>query len=157
MTRDRLVVWLARHPMVAVCVSLVLVALFSASIAMLVRTPPPPTFSSTANETQVAPDTLPTPTQRPPEDRVDAAHEALHELQRGCEIPMRERPVKAIRDPLEEIESFAKDFPSGGFAIDGAPGTTLALLIVVWNEVQACDPSYVPGLQELIPAEYRGG
>ena len=62
----------------------------------------------------------------------------------------------ALRRPLNRIERFAVDYPSGGFRIDDEPGTTLTLLVVVWNELKSCEPSLVAEVEILIPAEYRG-
>ena len=103
----------------------------------------------------IAAETLPEPTQRPPRDRVAAVHVALHSLRRACETPIGRRDAHAVRQPLKTIESFASDYPSAGFEIDDEPGTTLALLIVVVNEIRACDPARAAELEDLIPAEYR--
>ncbi|NGZ99548.1 hypothetical protein G5V59_01750 [Nocardioides sp. W3-2-3] len=148
-------VWLARHPTAAVFVLLGVIAAFSASLVWLLSG-----SSSDApgvrSDAQDAPYTLPTPTQHPPKNRVDAAHKALHALGRACKTPVARRDPEAVRRPLDLMEAFATDFPSGGFRIDDEPGTTLALLTVVWNELKTCDPSLVPEVEELIPAEYRG-
>ncbi|NHA01289.1 hypothetical protein G5V59_19420 [Nocardioides sp. W3-2-3] len=84
----------------------------------------------------MAPYTLPKPTQKPPRDRVEAAHKALHALGRACKVPAAEQGQDAVRRPLNELETFAQDFPAGGFRIDDEPGTTLALMIVVWDQAQ---------------------
>lgn len=156
MIGGRLVVWLARHPMAAVFVLLGVIVALTASLASLFSGPSsdaPPV----GTDAEVAPYTLPPPTEHPPKNRVDAAHKALHALDRACKTPIAQRDPEAVRRPLDLMEAFATDFPSGGFRIDDEPGTTLALLIVVWDALKACDPSLVPEVEELIPAEYRGG
>jgi hypothetical protein len=53
------------------------------------------------------------------------------------------------------MERFARDYPGGGFTIDDEPGTTLSLLVVLRYELQGCDPSLVPGVEELLPESFR--
>ena len=156
MIGGHLVTWLARHPMAAVIVLLGALAVFTAAGAELLsgfRSPSKPA----RGEAAVAPYTLPPPTQRPAQQRVNGAHKALHDLGRACEIPMLDREPKLTRKPLDAIEEFANDYPGGGFAMDDEQGSTLALLVVVWNELKSCDPSYVPEVEKLIPVQYRGG
>lgn len=50
------------------------------------------------------------------------------------------------------MEQFARDYPNGGFAIDDEPGTTLSLQVVLRFELQSCEPTLVPSLEELIPS-----
>lgn len=149
------VVWLARHPMAAVLLFLAVVAIFTASVVSLFLGPSSdrPRVSTDA---VLGPDTLPKPTQHPPKERVDAVHKALHALGRACESPVAQRRPAAVRRPLELIETFAVTYPSAGFEVDGEPGTTLALLIVVRYELQSCDPSLIPEVEGLIPAKYLG-
>ena len=59
--------------------------------------------------------------------------------------------------PLDVIERFAADYPSGGFKLDDEPGSTLALMVVVWHELRPCAPANVPEIERLLPAKYRGG
>lgn len=152
----RLVAWLIHHPVALVFVLLIVLAAFSASIAALLDLKSTVPASHSAGPDLVAPETLPVPTQRPPQRRVDAAHQALHSLGRACDKPMVKRSGSEISEPLTEIESFAIDFPSGGFEIDGEPGSTLALMIVVLDQMRSCDSAYVPQLEDLVPARYRG-
>lgn len=70
---------------------------------------------------------------------------------------MLSRKPEQIRSPLDVIEGFATDYPSGGFSMDDESSSTLALMVVVWNELKKCDPAYLPELERLIPAQYRGG
>lgn len=152
----RLVIWLARHPMAAVIVFLGVIAVFTvAGVALLTRSGSP-SIPARTSEAAVAPYTLPTPTQHPPQRRVDDAHKALHALGRACETPMLNRNPKHVRKPLDVIEQFATDYPGGGFAMDDESGSTLALLVVVWDELKGCDLAYVPEVEKLIPARYRG-
>lgn len=156
MIGGRLAIWLARHPMVAVIALLVVLGVFTATGAQLLVSPQAPPAASTRGP-GLAPFTLPTPTQHPPQRRVDAAHKALHALGRACETPMLSRKPEQIRAPLDIIEEFAVDYPSGGFSMDDEPGSTLALMVVVWNALKSCDPAYVPEVERLLPAKYRGG
>lgn len=155
MRPSRLFVWLLRHPMAAVVVLLVAIAVFATAGAQLLTRPSSPKVSST-REVEVAPYTLPTPTQYPPQRRVDAAHKALHELGRACETSTGGRRSQRIRAQVDVIEGFATDFPSGGFLMDDESASSLALLVVVWDELKSCDPDYVPQIERLIPVEYRG-
>lgn len=153
-------IWLARHPMVAVIALLAVLGALMATGAQLLARPTPPSDApptASTSEAEVAPYTLPTPTQHPPQHRVDEAHKALHALGRACEAPMLSRKPEQIRAPLDLIEGFATDYPSGGFSMDDEPGSTLALLVVVWDELKNCDPAYVPEVERLFPAKYRGG
>lgn len=155
MIGGRLLAWLAQHPTAAV---VMLLCILTALSAFLVSFFSGPTSdgSPDAPGAQVTPYTLPAPTQHPPKARVDSAHKALHALGRACKTPLAQRDPETVRRPLGLIEIFATDFPSGGFRIDDESGTTLTLLIVVWDELKTCDPSLVPAVEELIPAEYRG-
>lgn len=156
MIGGRLVIWLGRHPMAAVIVVLAVIGVFTATAAQLLAHPNAPTAASTS-DAEVAQHTLPTPTQYPPRQRVDQAHKALHALGRACETPMLSRKPEQIRAPLDVIEGFATDYPSGGFSMDDESGSTLALMVVVWNGLKNCDPAYLPEIERLIPAQYRGG
>jgi hypothetical protein len=151
----RVVVWLVRHPMASVFVFLAVVATFTAS-ALSLFLGPSSDVPRASTDALVEPDTLPTPTQHPPRDRVDAVHKALHALGRACESPLAQRRPDAVRRPVALIEAFAVAYPSGGFQVDGEPGTTLALLIVVRYELQSCDPSLIPEVEGLIPAKHLG-
>ena len=46
--------------------------------------------------------------------------------------------------------------PRWVLAMDDEQGFALAFLVVVCNELKSCDPSYVPAVERLIPAPYRG-
>lgn len=156
MIGGRLVIWLARHPMAAVIVFLGVIAVFAVAGTEILTRSGSPTIPASTSEATVAPYTLPTPTQHPPQRRVDNAHTALHALGRACETSMLNRKPKRLREPLDVIEQFAADYPGGGFSMDDEPGSTIALMVVVWDELKSCDPSYVPEVEELIPARYRG-
>ncbi|GAA4127403.1 hypothetical protein GCM10022215_37840 [Nocardioides fonticola] len=152
----RVVVWLIRHPLSAVLLALALFAVlgFGLSNAFSGHAPAPaPTSPVVIAGT--AKSTLPTPTQFPPKDRVEEAHRALHAMGRGCKVPISTRDPDSVRGPVERMERFARDFPNGGFTIDGEPGTTLSLLVVLRYELQSCDPSLVPGVEALLPERFR--
>jgi len=106
-------------------------------------------------ESGVAESVLPKPTQFPPRERVDQAHQALHAMARACKQPVAKRDADAVRRPVATMEKFARDFPRGGFSIDDESGSTLALLIVLRSELQECEPSLLPSVEALIPEEYR--
>lgn len=134
----RLGLWLARHPVAAVIVLLGLLVVVTAATSTMVG-------GSTSALTPergpgIASEASPEPTQRPPWDRVAAVHVAVHSLARACEVPIGRRVAHAVRQPLATVESFASDYPSAGFKIDDETGTTLAPLIVVWNEIKSCAP-----------------
>lgn len=151
-----LVAWLARRPIFMAVVTAALVAGFVYSLASVVRGGPrPPTTPRT--DAPVARYTLPASTQRPPRQRVEEAGRALHALGRACRTPVTRRSPARLRRPLDVLESFVADFPSGRFRIDGEPGTAMALLIVVWNQLGSCDPTLAAEVEDRIPARYRGG
>lgn len=156
MTGGRLVVWLLRRPMLAVLALLGLVALAAVALTTALARPAHQ-LRSDDTTSLVAPHPLPSPTQQPPPERVRRAHRALHALGRACTSPVVSRVSGSSRQPLDVIEAFAADYPSGGFTMDDESGTTLALLIVVANELRSCDPSLVPEVTAMIPAPYRGG
>lgn len=99
---------------------------------------------------------LPTPTQSPPPAPVRRAHAALHAVHHACQVPLVERNPERIRKPLHMLERFAVDYPNAGFTMDGEQASTLALLIVVWNELESCDPSFAGQVARMIPPQYRG-
>ena len=138
--------------MVAVMGLLGAVVVLSASTLILVDGP----TRAPSNSASAVPTALPRPTQRAPRDRVDAAHAALHALGKACETPMIGRDRDTVRRPFGRILTFATAYPNAGFRIDGESGTTLALLIVVWDEVKSCDPALAPDVEDLIPVRYRG-
>ena len=151
-----LLVWLARHPMVAVLVALVLPAGLAWGVAVALRSGPeakPPPV--TGVEGGIAASTLPEPTEFPPRARVVAAHRALHALGEACEVSMATRNRALAARPVRVMEQFARDFPNGGFRMDGESGTTLALLVVLRYELQSCDPSLVADVEELLPQRFR--
>lgn len=157
MNSIRLLLWLIRRPMVGVVVLLVLVAALSAGGAYLLSARRTPPASASLGADMVAPAVLPTPTQHPPRARVEAAHQALHALGRACKAPSANFTRERVRHPLDAIERFADDYPGGGFSMDDEPGSTLTLLIVVWDSLKECDPSFAPEIERLIPEQYRGG
>ena len=151
---DRPVAWLVRHPVATVLLALGVVAAVSAALVSLATGPSDGVPAGTPSA-EVSPYTLPRPTQHPPQARVDSAHAALHALGRACRTPRAQRDPQTVRRPLDQVEAFADDFPSGGFRIDDEPGTTLALLFVVWDELKTCDPSVAPEIERRLPADYR--
>lgn len=116
---------------------------------------PEPGAEVLVSEGGVAASTLPLPSQSPPQPRVEAAHRALHVVGRACRQPTIDRGGDAVRAPVEQIRRFAGDYPNGGFTIDDEPGTTLSLLIVLRYELQSCEPALVPGVDALLPVEFR--
>ncbi|MFC5175123.1 hypothetical protein [Nocardioides taihuensis] len=138
----------------------VLVALaFTAAVAELLGTAlihePASSRPVTGAQGGTALSVLPTPTQSPPQARVDAAHRALHATSRACRQPLATRGSASVRRPVEVMEQFARDYPNGGFTIDDEPATTLSLLVVLRYELQNCEPILVPGVEELLPGQFR--
>ena len=153
MTVWRTIPWLIRHPMAMV---FLLLALFGGAVwglaqALAPRSTPPERPGTV--ESGVAPSRLPEPTEFPPRQRVDEAHQALHAVGRACKKPTA--AGDAVRRAVAVMEKFARDYPNGGFTIDDEAGTTLALLIVLRSELEECDPTMLPSIEELIPEEYR--
>lgn len=154
--RARIILWLLRHPMTAVFVALAIFAGTGFGLAGMFaggRTDPAATRPVVVGGT--AESTLPVPTQFPPKARVEEAHRALHAMGRACEKPSSTRDPAAVRQPVEVMERFARDFPNGGFTIDDEPGSTLSLLVVLRYELQNCDPTLVPSVEELLPTRFR--
>lgn len=114
-----------------------------------------PAAQSTVSEGGVAPSVPPEPSQDAPQARVDQAHRALHALGRACRKPIAVRDPDAVSRPTGVIVAFARDHPGSGFRIDGEPGSTLTLLIVVRNVLESCDPMLVPKVDAFIPRAYR--
>lgn len=154
--RPTIAIWVTRHSLAAVFIVLSVIAVAAVAGTALLMRSTSVTSSTTDDHGAVTAYKLPRPTQHPPQRRVGAAHQALHALGRACETPVISRQSKAIREPLDLIERFAVAYPGGGFSMDGEPGSTLALMVVVWDELKRCDPSYVPEVEKLIPAQYRG-
>lgn len=155
MIATRVAPWLLRHPMSAVILALALLGGTAWGIAYAVSARQSRPDRPAMVEGGVAASVLPEPTQIPPRARVDQAHRALHAMARACERPFATRGSDALRRPVEVMERFARDYPHGGFIIDDEPGSTLALLVVVRSELLDCDPSLVPGVEELLPEEFR--
>jgi hypothetical protein len=153
-TPRRLALWLLQHPLTFVAVLLTTLAILAVSTVRLVDRQPglQPSYDGTGGAAYV----LPSPTQRPPPNRVAAAHRALHDLHRACATPLLDRDPEQVLSPLDLIIRFAVDFPRGGFRMDDETGSTLGLLIIVWDAVKNCDPVLAPMVEELIPAEYLG-
>lgn len=152
---SRVVVWLTRHPMAAVFLLLAILG----GLAWGIDT----AFTPSANRSEapvmvdsgVARSRLPEPTQTAPRQRVEAVHRALHAMARACKQPVATPDPASVRRPLSTMKEFARDFPNAGFTIDDESASTLALLIVLRSELQDCDPTLVPGVEELVPPEYR--
>jgi hypothetical protein len=140
---------------VVVFALLAMLGIMTAVGAQLVR-PPSPLRTVVEPEASIAPYMLPTPTQHATSGRVLTAHRALHALGRACRTPILDRAPASMSAPLAVLEDFAKEYPEGGFSVDDEPGSTLALMIVVANELKTCDPSRVREIQDLIPTRYRG-
>ncbi len=155
MIPTRLLVWLSRHPMSAVFLALALLAGTTWGIANAFTPRTVRSGQAALVETGVAHSVLPAPTQSPPRGRVDEAHRALHAVARACKQPLTTRKPDAIRRPVSIMEDFARDYPRGGFTMDGEPGSALALLIVLRSELQGCEPSLLSGVEAAIPQEYR--
>ena len=147
--------WLARHPMSAVFITLALLGGTAWGIAAVFAPGPTPPERPMTVESGVAESVLPKPTQFPPRERVDRAHRALHAMARACKQPVATRDPDAVRRPVAMMEKFARDYPRGGFTIDDESGSTLTLLIVVRNELEACDPALIPRIDALIPPQHR--
>ena len=152
----RVIVWLIRHPMSAVVLALAAFALVGIGLASAVSSGrPAPAPASPVVIGGTAESTLPTPTQFPPQARVEEVHRALHAMGRACKAPISTRKPDAVRGPVQTMEQFARDFPNGGFTMDDEPGSTLSLLVVLRYELRDCDPSLVPGAEDLLPERFR--
>lgn len=151
----RVVVWLCGHPMSAVFLVLALLGGTSWGIAYAFSEREPRSERPVMAESGVASSVLPEPTQFPPRAPVDQVHRALHAVGRACKQPLAARESDAVGRPVAVLEGFAREYPNGGFRIDEEPGSTLALLIVLRSELQECEPSLLPGVEALIPEEYR--
>lgn len=149
----RSVVWFERHPHVAVLgllgvVTILALAVSSAIVALFIPAAPVPGELD-------APVVVPSPAQRPPQERVDAVHGALHALGKLCNQPEVNRGRRLLTRRFETVRKFAAQYPSGGFAIDGESGTTLGLLIVVRHELETCDPMLVRKIDAMVPPQFR--
>lgn len=147
--------WLARRPMVALLVALAVPTVIALVLAAALNNDSAPAEPETPAQEGVAEATLPEPTQFPPQSRVAATHRALHALGRACKQPLAIREPASVRRPVVVMEKFARDYPDGGFTMDDEPGSTLSLLIVLRYELQDCAPSLVPGVEGLIPRQFR--
>lgn len=166
MIRARVARFLVRHPLGAV---IVLLAVFAAvAYTGTIAGPVAESFGGSESSTPsapapvggalVAPDTLPAPKESLNDDEVEAPHQALHDLTRACKRPMKQGPPgtpPSVSAPLRIIEDFASRHPNAGFVVDDGSATTLTLLIVVRNELEACIPALIPRIDALIPAQYR--
>ena len=105
------------------------------------------------------PATLLTPTAErtystAPESEVRDVHEALHDLGDSCAEGDARSPA-AIERHVSVILDFAQRHPNARFEIDDESGTSLALLLVLQDELRPCAPSLLPRVQELLPPEQR--
>lgn len=143
--------------MVAVLIALAVLMAVAWGLAAALKPEPEPELAGPAMAVQggTAESVLPTPTQFPPRERVEAAHGALHAMGRACKQPIGTRDRAAVVRPVEVMEQFARDYPNGGFTIDDEPGTTLSLLVVLRYELQGCDPTLVPKVEKLLPERFR--
>lgn len=149
----RAVLWLARHPHVSVLGLLGVVAVLTLATVSAVG----PLFTGAApvhgeRDTSAI---VPVPTQRPPRHRVDAVHEALHAVGKLCKPAEVNRGRRPLTRAIETIRGFAAQYPRGGFFIDGEPGTTLGLVIVVRHQLETCDPTLARTIDELVPVQFR--
>lgn len=145
--------WLARHPIVAVLIALALTVAVARGLAAALK--PAQARPVTGVQGGTAESVLPKPTQFPPRARVEASHSALHAMGRACKQPLATRDPASVRRPVEVMARFARDYPNGGFTIDDEPGTTLSLLVVLRYELQSCEPTLVPEVEELLPERFR--
>lgn len=169
MIRARVARFLVRHPLGAVIVLLAVLAVLAAvAYAGTIAGPVAESFGGSESSTPsapapvggalVAPDRLPAPKESLNDDEVEAPHQALHDLTRACKRPMTQGPPgtpQSVSAPLRIIEDFASRHPNAGFVVDDGSATTLTLLIVVRNELEACIPALIPRIDALIPAQYR--
>lgn len=155
MRGSTVVPWLARHPMVAVLITLALTAAVAVGLAAALKPEPARSRPVVAVQGRTAESRLPKPTQFPPKARVEAAHRALHAMRRACKQPLATRDPASVRRPVEVMEQFARDYPNGGFTIDDEPGSTLSLLVVLRYELQDCEPTLVTEVEELLPERVR--
>ena len=166
MIRARVARFLVRHPLGAVIVLLAVLA--AVAYAGTIAGPVAESFGGSESSTLsapapvggalVAPDTLPAPKESLNDDEVEAPHQALHDLTRACKRPMTQGPPgtpQSVSAPLRIIEDFASRHPNAGFVVADGSATTLTLLIVVRNELEACIPALIPRIDALIPAQYR--
>lgn len=153
MRAGRVVRWLARHPHVTVLGLLGVTAILTLAAASALG--PLFTGAPPVHGERDAPAVVPKPTQHPPRHQVDLVHEALHAIGRLCKQAEVNRENRALTRPIETIRGFAAQYPSGGFVIDGEPGTTLGLLIVVRHELETCDPTLARSIDKLIPVQFR--
>lgn len=147
--------WLARHPMVAVLIALALTVAVAMGLAAALTPAPAPARPVAGVQGGTAESMLPKPTQFPPRARVEASHRALHAMGRACKQPLETRDPALVRRALEAMEQFAREYPNGGFTMDDEPGTTLSLLVVLRYELQGCEPTLVPEVEELLPERFR--
>lgn len=155
---QRASLFLLRQPLIAVVAALAVLATIAGAVAAF-HAQPAQIVSEPTSEPAVAPATLPTATELPRAKEVNPAADALHELERtldrNCARPDVAGEHQRVRRLLKPIESFARAHPNSAFRIDGELSTTLALLIVVRNLLQECDPTLLPGIDALIPDRYR--
>ena len=154
--RARIALFLVRHPTIAVIVALALLAVVAVGVSRaLSRESAPADPAPRDTDALVAPYTLPPPKESLDDRQAEPAHKALHALGRACKRPSTRRDPETVLRPLRVIENFASQHPDAGFAIDDESGSTLTLLIVVRNELEACDPTVIPRIDALIPSKYR--
>lgn len=141
--------------MAAVLIALASLTVVAVALAISFQPVPAPTRPVARIQGGTAESMLPKPTQVPPRSRVEAIHRALHAMGHACRQPLATRDRASVRRPVEVMEQFARDYPNGGFTIDGQPGTALALLVVLRYELLSCDPSLMDGVDDLLPDRFR--
>lgn len=153
---ERAVLFVLRHPMVAVGLTLVLLTTATVGVRSFIsRSANEAPTMPASGDSLVAPDTLPSPDVFLDRDEVADVHRALHQFGRACAETGGTPDPRAAAGPLRVIEDFAAKYPNAGFLMDDESGTTFALLIVARNLLETCDPSRLPEIDALLPARYR--
>ena len=90
-----------------------------------------------------------------PQDDVDEVHLALHGLGEACAGEEASPSESALETHVSVILDFVRRYPSGRFQLGDESGSSLALLIVLQDELEMCGPSFLPRVRELLPPELR--
>ena len=159
MTGRKLALWVAGHPMTVVLAILGLSGAIAAAAVMSLPSPHQQQPSAQASQYRVAKAPLPLPTGHAPPDRVGEIAAALRTVNRFCDAGPSDRSSlerAALRRAVDRIGDFADRYPTAGFDIDDQRTSSLAVLIVVRQELVACAPSMVSAIAARIPAQYQG-
>ena len=120
-------------------------------LSTLITTPSPET---------PGPSAAPAASQSPvtaPAERVQAVHDAMHDIAARCEAGVAADP-EAQRDlsrSVDVILAFARDFPDARLEIDDESGRTLSLLLGVRDDLRRCAPAVAARMDRAIPPQYR--